>query len=190
MAAVAAPPMTADEFYAFVHRPENRDRVFELERGEVVENALEGVRHGFVCANVAYKLANYAHAVGRGFACANRVGLVIAENPDSVCGPDLAYFADASPLDDPDAFARTPPVLAVEVLSGNDRPEQVDRRVRGLLRFGVAMVWLVDAESATVTLYRRGREFVVLAASETVADDAVLPGFRCRVADFFALPGR
>jgi len=28
---------TADEFFDFVHRPENRDRFFELERGVIIE---------------------------------------------------------------------------------------------------------------------------------------------------------
>ena len=32
MATVASKPITADEFYEFVHRPENRDRHFELDR--------------------------------------------------------------------------------------------------------------------------------------------------------------
>src|SRR5262245_35065236 len=49
----AARTMTAEEFFDFVHRPENRDRCFELEDGEIVEMALPGERHGVVCANVA-----------------------------------------------------------------------------------------------------------------------------------------
>ena len=32
--------MTVQEFLEFVHRPENRDRFFELERGEIVEEVL------------------------------------------------------------------------------------------------------------------------------------------------------
>ena len=42
--------LTAEEFYDFCHLPENRDRHFELERGEVVEMSRPGeVPHGFVC---------------------------------------------------------------------------------------------------------------------------------------------
>ena len=41
--------MNAEEFFAWCNRPENRDRHFELERGEVVEVSRPGERHGFVC---------------------------------------------------------------------------------------------------------------------------------------------
>jgi hypothetical protein len=38
--------MSAEEFFAWCNRPENRDRHFELERGEVVEASRPGERHG------------------------------------------------------------------------------------------------------------------------------------------------
>src|SRR5437764_972215 len=37
MSTASAKLMTAEEFYDFCHRPENRDRHFELDQGEVVE---------------------------------------------------------------------------------------------------------------------------------------------------------
>jgi Uma2 family endonuclease len=46
MATVQTKLMTAEEFWDFVHRPENRDRSFDLVRGEVVEMSLSGKRHG------------------------------------------------------------------------------------------------------------------------------------------------
>lgn len=50
--------MNAEEFFDWCNRPENRDRHFELERGEVVETPLSGERHGFVCSNVGGILGN------------------------------------------------------------------------------------------------------------------------------------
>lgn len=37
MATVASNLMTAEEFFEHAHRPEDRDRVLELERGQVIE---------------------------------------------------------------------------------------------------------------------------------------------------------
>ena len=51
--------MTADEFWDFVHRPENRDRIFELERGKVVELSRPGEVHGVACTNVMWILGAY-----------------------------------------------------------------------------------------------------------------------------------
>jgi Uma2 family endonuclease len=52
--------MTAEEFYDFCHRPENRHRLYELERGEVVEMSRPGAQHGVACINVGVILTLYA----------------------------------------------------------------------------------------------------------------------------------
>jgi Uma2 family endonuclease len=48
--------MTADEFWEFVHRPENPDRDFELIRGEVIEVSRPTKPHGAVAALVGFEL--------------------------------------------------------------------------------------------------------------------------------------
>ena len=51
------------------------------------------------------------------------------------------------------------------------------------------LVWLVDPESRDVTVYRPGEEPYVLGEQDEITGENVLPEFRCRVADFFRLPG-
>lgn len=51
MASVLGKTISAEEFFDFVHRPENRDRLFELEDGEIAEMARPGEDHGVVCSN-------------------------------------------------------------------------------------------------------------------------------------------
>jgi Uma2 family endonuclease len=53
----------------------------------------------------------------------------------------------------------------------------------------VALVWLVDPEGRTVTVYRNGQLPQVLEGEDELACEEMLPGFRCRTADFFYLPG-
>jgi Uma2 family endonuclease len=77
MATVATRPITADEFYDFVHRQENRDRVFELERGEIVEMSRPGKLHGFVCANIVAILVVFARQRKKGYVCSNDTGVVV-----------------------------------------------------------------------------------------------------------------
>ena len=190
MAAVATKPMTADEFYDFVHRPENRDRIFELEQGEVVETSLPGKKHGLICANVSGILGNFAKARKRGYVCSNDTGVIVERDPDTVRGPDLLFFDDVMTFDDVDEkYGETPPLLAVEVLSPNDKAGRVNRRIQQQLRFGTALVWQVDPESLTVTVHRPGMDFYVLDDTEELTGDGVLPEFRCRIAEFFQLPG-
>ena len=88
MSTVATQPrMTAEQFFDWCNRPENRDRHFELVRGEVVEVSRPGERHGFVCLNVGRILGNYTFQRRKGYACSNDTGLILERDPDTVRGP-------------------------------------------------------------------------------------------------------
>ena len=78
--------MTAEEFFDWVNRPENGGKVYELERGEVVEMPRPGERHGVVCVNVGYVLSTYIRQRGKGYACGNDTGIIWERDPDTVRG--------------------------------------------------------------------------------------------------------
>jgi Uma2 family endonuclease len=182
--------MTAEEFFDWVHRPENMDRVFELEAGEVVEMSRPGGRHGVVCGNAGRILGNFTFQRRKGFVCSNDTGIVLARAPDTVRGPDIALYEETLTLDEVNPrFLENPPTLAVEVLSPNDRWGKVTRRVQEFLRRGVRLVWLLDPDAKDVTVYRAGRDACVVGEDEELTGEDVLPDLRCRVADFFAMPG-
>lgn len=191
MATVAAKLMTADAFYEFVHRPENSDRLFELERGEVVEMALPGKHHGFVCGNVAGILRNFAIQRSKGYVCTNDSGVIVERDPDTVRGPDVSFYDDDQDEDSMDRkYTDKPPRLVAEVISPTDRQGRVDFRVSQFLKLGIGLVWVVDPDVRSVTVYRPSKEHYVLLDSEQLTGDEVLPDFRCRVAEFFTLPGQ
>jgi Uma2 family endonuclease len=86
-------------------------------------------------------------------------------------------------------YAEHLPLLAVEVLSPHDRAGRMMKRALQFVRKGIPLVWLVDGEERDVTVYRSGREPYVLGIDDEITGEDVLPGFRCRVADFFLMPG-
>src|SRR5438045_388244 len=92
MASVAHKPMTAEQFYDWLQRPENRDRHCELEKGEIVDMVPPGFRHGVICTIVASLLWNYARQHRFGVVCSNDTGLILERTPDTVCGPDVALY--------------------------------------------------------------------------------------------------
>ena len=63
--------------------------------------------------------------------------------------PDVCVYLDREPQEQ---VFRTPPFLVVEVLSKDDRPGDVQEKVRDYLEFGVAYIWVIDprAHSAHV----------------------------------------
>jgi Uma2 family endonuclease len=182
--------MTAEEFFEWVHRPENRGRHFELERGKVVEMPSPGERHGATCSNVNFELVKYVRERRKGYVCGNDTGVIWEHDPDTVRGPDVIYYDVQRRFDELNPkYSEDPPTLAVEVLSPTDRPTQTTQRVTRFLRGGVKVVWVLDPEDRTVTVYLADRAPEVLESGQELSGGAALPGFRCRVGDLFFLPG-
>jgi Uma2 family endonuclease len=182
--------MNAEEFFAWCHRPENRDCHFELERGEVVEVSRPGERHGFVCSNTDRLLGNYTFQRRKGYVLGNDTGVILERDPDTVRGPDVVLYDQARRYDDLSAgYCEKPPILAVEVLSPSDKWTKVMRRIAQFLRQGIAVVWVVDPEGRSVTVYRPNQLPQVIEGEDELTGDPEMPGFRCRVADLFYMPG-
>ncbi|MGC1276029.1 MAG: Uma2 family endonuclease [Planctomycetaceae bacterium] len=180
--------MTAEEFCEFVHRPENEGRWFELDEGKVIELPPSRVPHGFYAQNIGALLWIYARQRKRGYVCSNDSGVVLGRAPDTVRGPDVMFFDDGKSAAEIAAtgYAEDPPVLSVEVLSPSDRPA---RKVAQYLRAGVRLVWVVDPEIREVTVHRPDAEPQLLDADAVLSGGDELPGFECRVVEFFELPG-
>jgi Uma2 family endonuclease len=191
MATISTSTMTAEEFHDWVQRPENRDRFFELERGGVVEMPPPGKYHGFVSGNIIGILRNFAVARKAGYVCGNDAGIQVDSDPDSVRGPDVSFYLDEQTAETMERkYAVAPPPLVVEVLSPNDQQSRTTRRVGQFLKHGVSLVWVVDPEVRCVSVYRADHYPIVVDENEEIHGGEVLPDFRCRVSEFFAMPGR
>lgn len=189
-AAAAKKLMTADEFWEFVHRPENLDRDFELIRGEVVEVSRPRTPHGKVSARLVYRLEQYAERRGLGYVTRGDAGVALGDKPESVLGPDIAYFTDVNRFEDlHPKWCDVPPVLAVEISSPSDRPGRTNAKIREYLANGVKVVWQVDYEERNVTVYRPNRNLEVIGEDGELTGGDDLPGLSVRVADLFKLPG-
>lgn len=188
-ASAAKKLMTADEFWEFVHRPENLDRDFELIRGEVVEVSRPRTPHGIIVARICSLLDRYAESVGRGYVVTES-GVVLSEEPATVVGPDAAYYDDANRFEDiHPKWGDIPPILAVEVWSPSDRPGRTNAKIREYLGSGVKIVWQVDYEERRVTVYRPKQDMEVIGEDGELTGGDDLPGLSVRVADLFKLPG-
>lgn len=182
--------MTAEEFCEWVQKPEQADRWFELVRGEVIELPPPTRPYGVVAITVGRILANHAEQVGNGYVTGNDSGVVLERDPDTVRGPDIAYYEDAVTFAElHPRYGEVPPRLAVEILSPNDRARQVTRKIADYLNSGVELVWLIDPQDRIVTVHRPEKTPVILREGQELTAEPVLPGFRRPVADFFRLPG-
>jgi Uma2 family endonuclease len=182
--------MNAEQFWAWANRPENEDRWFELVRGEVIELPPPQKPHGIICMNLARPLDAYVRRRRKGYVTINDAGVILERNPDTVRGPDVAVYEDEDTFEEmPTGYGEVPPVLAVEVLSPDDRADQIIRKVTDYLQNGVSLVWLLDPQAQTVTVYRPDKGPQLLQGKQKLTGEDVLPSFQCRLADFFAVPG-
>jgi Uma2 family endonuclease len=184
MSSVATPLMTAEEF-ARLPQPADGSRQ-ELVRGRVVTMPPPGFRHGRVQLLIGAALTNYADANGMGQTTVES-GLQTESDPDTVRGPDVAYWSkERIPLDQaPTGYPEVAADLCVEVLSPNKRKASTNAKIREYFTRGVRLVWVVDPEARTVTIYHQPGDGRVLWDDSTLTGEDVLPGFSCEVARFF-----
>ena len=82
------------------------------------------------------------------------------------------------------------PDLAVEVLSPSSTLPELRRKAKVYLRYGTALVWLVNPDDKTVEVWRSEDEKTT---SETVGQNGaldgepVLPGFRLELGALFSV---
>jgi Uma2 family endonuclease len=160
---------------------------YELVAGELVQMSPSGWKHGKVAGRVYARLIAHVEAHDLGDLFAAETGFLLARDPDTVRAPDVALvLREHLPETPPDeAFWPGPPDLAVEVVSPGDRTGEVDEKVKAWLEAGSASVWVVNPMWRTVTIFHSAADIRTLGENDELDDEGVLPGFRCRVGEFF-----
>jgi Uma2 family endonuclease len=158
----------------------------ELVGGELIMMSPAGFRHGRVANRLSVRLGRFVEGNSLGVVTTAEAGFRIGRSPDTVRVPDIAFVrADRVPPTEPAGFFEGPPDLAVEVVSPNDRASEVLAKAQDWLDAGCGMVWVVDPQTATVSVYRNRSEVVILRGSESLAGGDILPGFTLPVGDIF-----
>ncbi len=184
MSAVAQKLITADEFFLLPDPPDGSKQ--ELVKGVIVTMPGPGFRHDDIQLTVGSLLRTHAKA--------NKLGRVTVESgvrtdrkPDTVRGPDVAFWsyerlpADQRPVGYPEVAAD----LCVEVVSPSNRMADLRRKAREYLFNDVRMVWIVDPDDQTVTVYRQPDEGRILSGDAVLTGEDVLPGFSVRATELF-----
>ena len=192
MATISTRTVTAEEFAAFIERPENSGRWFELDEGEIIELPPPKPPHGFVSINIGAMLWNYCRQRGQGYVFSNDTGVLLERDPDTVRGPDVMLYDDGATADEivaAESYLETPPILAIEILSPSNRYSQIVKKVNQYVTAGVRLVWVIDPPAHEATAYRGDAEPEFIAPDGELTGGDVLPGLTIKVAELFRLPG-
>ena len=134
---------------------------YELVRGELFVTPAPSRMHEFVGARLARMLEPYVVAQGLGYVFRPRA---VVRFEGSEVEPDLLVRREDAPHLDWDSAPV--PSLVVEILSPTTRRRDRNQKRDLYLDAGVGEYWIVDAESATITVVRRG-------ATDAVVNDVV-----------------
>jgi len=164
---------------------------YELVDGKLVERNM-GMESSLIGMRIGHRLSSFVEDRRLGLLFGADAGYQCFPNaPDKVRKPDVSFIRSGRLPGDrpPDGHCRIPPDLAVEVVSPNDLAYEVEEKVTEYLRVGVPIVWVVSPKTQTVRIHRprtspRG-PVSGLTEDDVIDGEDVLPGFSCRVRDFF-----
>ncbi len=124
---------------------EGTDR--EYVHGAVIERSMPSWTHGRTQGDIVRRFGNLPQSC-RLYA-GTEVRMQLA--PDVFRVPDVAVFAGSPPGKD---VSDIPPLVAVEVLSADDRLPDVLRKLEEYREWGVPHIWLIDPQLRRQYFYR------------------------------------
>ena len=182
-ATVSLPDLLTAEEYALRPHAEYPD---ELVRGKVIPMTVPNRRHGQICADdQSPGLFLASHDLGH--VLSNDAGVITHRNPDTVRGPDVAFYSynrlPKGPL--PPSYGPEVPKLVFEVRSPAIAGSICSPRLPSTSNAGVLAVVVLDEESQTALLQLPDAMPRRLSSDENLSFPGILPGFSVSVHQFF-----
>lgn len=183
MATVAEKLLTAEEYAAM---PDS-GILTELVRGRVVEMPSPGHQHGRVCLKFGRLIGTFADDHNLGEFVGNDSGVITERGPDSVRGPDLAYYSFGliARGEVITGYPVVKPELVVEVRSPSDRWPKILQKVGEYLDAGTLVVCVLDPKTVSAHLYRADGAPQILGPDDEFTVPEILPGLNVPVRKFF-----
>ncbi len=162
---------------------------FELVNGRLVERHM-GILAGWVGGELIRVLGNHCREHRQGWVFGNSGDVGYQGFPDSsrtVRKPDVSFVRHGRFSNEqlPGGYARLAPDLVAEVISPNDKYEEVDEKIEEYLRAGVRLVWIISPQNHTIRVYRANGSSHSLRENDELDGEDVVQGFRCPVRDLF-----
>jgi len=173
---------TVVEFEEFIGLPENKDRLFELINGEIVEK-MPTREHGVIAAAIATWLNMYLWQNNLGYAAVEARHRPTGDNRNDRL-PDVSYVKDSSRPIEKRGSAQYMPDLCVEIKSPDDKVKDMRTTARFYLANGASLVWLVFPDQRVVEWYAAADEGICGENEELDGRD-VIPGFKLLVSSIF-----
>lgn len=148
-----------------------------------------GFEHEVVIAKLIAVLAKFVYENKLGFICGSNLGCWMKS--ENLRCPDVSFISKdrlKKSVRLPKGFFKGSPDLAVEVLSPSDTIEGVHGKIVEYFGNDTRLVWVVNPEEQTVTVYRSLYPHKLLTNKDALDGDSILDGFSVPVSALFENP--
>jgi Uma2 family endonuclease len=161
---------------------------WELIDGELVPMTPSSLESSSLGHRIGRIVGNFVDAHDLGMMTGADGGYVLFPDRETLRVPDVGFIRKdrVPPVAERSRFARLAPDLVVEVLSPSDRMVDALSKVAMYLQAGVRLVWLIDPDSKTITVFRPDAAPRTMGLGDTLDGGDVLPDFGVPVAEIFA----
>lgn len=173
---------TYAEYAAFIDRPENADRIFELIEGEIVEK-MPSFTPSKIGMRIGRLVGNFVDEHEIGYMTGADGGYILSD--EDTFNPDVAYISKAHLPEIPNREVIGPPDFAVEVKSPTDSKREMRRKAEKYLAYGTRLVWLVFPDEQTIEVYVPDEDVKTVGIDGVLDGGEVLLGFTLTVGDIF-----
>ncbi len=158
----------------------------ELVEGRIVRMSLTGKPHGRREFVFARTMDRFVEANGLGEVSVGEIGIYTGRDPDTVRAADVVFLSNERlRASQGQSYLEVPPDLVVEILSANDRPGALAKKIDEYSSAGVRSVWIADPDRETVVVHESGSDPKTYEREDELPGGAVLPGFSVPVAELF-----
>lgn len=177
------PKLMYDEF-------DNGDN-YEIVDGIRVELPPMSVDSLALASRLSRHLSNYgiAHDVGEAY---TEMMFKLSLKKDRSRRPDVAFVSyakwpKARPMPVTSAWDLLPD-LCVEVVSPNDKGDEIEAKIDDYLRAGVPLLWMIYPRQGVVYVYESASQVRRLTRADTLDGGTAIPGYTVALAELFPPP--
>ena len=170
-------------FEQFQRLPEREGVIYELDEGTLLIEPLRTPRHNLIRQRIAMQLIQFVES--------KRLGVVVEEMdfrlaPDTVRNPDVAFITSEhlKKIDSDRSPADGAPALAVEVISPNNRAEDIAKKTQQYLNAGCKTVWIIYPGLRLAEVHSTSGVRIVK-EPEGFQDELLFPGFSLSLSYIF-----
>lgn len=158
----------------------------ELIDGRIVPMPPAGEEHGTIELTLGAELRSFVRRHRLGRVASGEAGIFIRHDPDRIRGADILFISSERATGSPGkGYLEIAPDLVVEIMSPNDRWQDVRRKLEDYFSIGVRWVWVVEPENRAILVYQSLSDVTVLGEADVLRGDGVLEGFEIAVRDVF-----